>query len=112
MRTDITFQTIIRGWSRTPLLQMLKKKLWALDMLRLRVAPDFIPLVDGYRETLQEYYKKRGASLKILANTGPIPDKAVAEAIERLDALDVKRANMRPQAQMPVTTAEAPSLAP
>jgi hypothetical protein len=106
MRTDITFQTIIRGWSRTPLLQMLKKKLWELDLLRLRVAPDFIPLVDGYRETLQNYYKKRSASLKILAGTGPIPDKAVAEALERLDALDAKRADMQPQPQTPVATAE------
>jgi hypothetical protein len=106
MRADITFQTIIRGWSRTPQLQMLKKKLWELDMLRLRVAPDFIPLVDGYRETLQNYYKKRSASLKILASTGPIPDKAVAEALERLDALDAKRANMQPLPQTPVATAE------
>ncbi|HEX4265904.1 MAG TPA: hypothetical protein VH597_16340 [Verrucomicrobiae bacterium] len=110
MRTDITFQTIIRGWSRAPQLQMLKRKLWELDVLRLRVAPDFIPLVDSYRETLQEYYKRRSASLKILASSGPIPDKAVAEALQRLDALDVKRANMRPQ--LPVATAEAPSVAP
>jgi hypothetical protein len=110
MRTDITFQTIIRGWSRTRQLQMLKKKLWELDLLRLRIAPDFIPLVEGYRETLQEYYKKRSASLRILAGTGPIPDKAVSEATARLDALDAKRANLRPQ--VPVAAADAPSLAP
>ncbi|HWD94643.1 MAG TPA: hypothetical protein VG938_20105 [Verrucomicrobiae bacterium] len=112
MRTDITFQTIIRGWSRTPQLQMLKKKLWELDLLRLRAAPDFIPLVDGYRETLQNYYKKRSASLKILAGTGPIPDKAVSEALERLDALDAKRANMQPERQTPVAAAEIAPVAP
>lgn len=112
MRTDITFQTIIRGWSRTPQLQMLKKKLWELDLLRLRVAPDFVPLVDGYRETLQEYYKKRSASSKILAGTAAVPDKAVSEVVGRLDALDTKRANMQPQSDMPVAAAETAPAAP
>jgi hypothetical protein len=110
MRTDISFQTIIRGWSRAPQLQMLKKKLWELDVLRLRVAPEFIPLVDGYREALQEYYKKRNASLRILAGTGSIPEKWVAEAIDRLDALDARRADMRPQS--PVASAETAPAAP
>jgi hypothetical protein len=112
MRTDITFQTIIRGWSRTQQLQMLKKKLWELDLLRLRISPDFIPLLDGYRQALQEYYKKRHDSLRILAGTGPIPDKAVSEAIGRLDALDAQRARMRPQAPIAAaaetTTPSAP----
>jgi hypothetical protein len=105
MRTDISFQTIIRGWSRTRQLQMVKKKLWELDMLRLRVAPDFIPLVDGYRETLQDYQKKRSTSLRLLFG-GPAPDKAINEAVERLDALDARRANMRPQLQTPVVAAD------
>jgi hypothetical protein len=112
MRTDISFQTIIRGWSRTPQLQMLKKKLWELELLRLRAAPEFIPLVDGYRETLQDYYKKRSASLRILAAAGPIPDKAVSEAIQRLDALDAKRTNMRPQPAVPMAAAGAPFTSP
>jgi hypothetical protein len=110
MRTDISFQTIIRGWSRTPQLQMLKKKLWELDVLRLRVAPDFIPLVDGYREALQEYYKKRSASLRILAGSGTTPEKWVTEAVDRLDALDAKRAEMRPQS--PVASADTAPAAP
>jgi hypothetical protein len=76
---------------------MIKKKLWELDLLRLRISPDFIPLLDGYRQTLQEYYKKRHASLRILAFIGPVPDKAVDEAIQRLDALDAQRARMRSQ---------------
>jgi hypothetical protein len=110
MRTDITFQTIIRGWSRTQQLQMIKKKLWELDLLRLRISPDFIPLLDGYRQTLQEYYKKRHASLRILAFIGPVPDKAVDEAIQRLDALDAQRARMRPQP--PVAAAAETSTPP
>jgi hypothetical protein len=104
MRTDITVQTIIRGWSRTQQLPLLKKKLWELDLLRLRVAPDFMPLVDEYRQTLQEYYKKRNDVLR----EDPLPDRMAAEFATRLDALDAQRAKMHPQASMPVATAAVP----
>ncbi len=98
MRTDISFQTIIRGWSRAQQLDLIKKKVWELDLLRLRVAPDFIPLVDGYSQTLREYYKKRSATTWILPSLfAPIPDKAIDEAVARLNTLDVRRENMRPQ---------------
>jgi hypothetical protein len=98
MRTDISFQTIIRGWSRAQQLDLIKKKVWELDLLRMRIAPDFIPLVDGYRETLREYYKKRSATTWLLPSLfAPLPDKAIDEAVARLNTLDVRRANMSPQ---------------
>jgi hypothetical protein len=105
MRTDITFQTIIRGWSRTRQLQTVKAKIWELDLLRMRLAPDFIPLVDEYRQALQEYYKKRNASTHILAGFGLLSDKSGPEAIVRLDALDVRRANLRHQIETPIASA-------
>ena len=105
MRTDITFQTIIRGWSRTQQLQMIKKKLWELDMLRLHVSQDYVPLVDEYRQVLQEYYKKRGASARMLRQSGPIPDKMIEEAVEQLDALDAHRADLRPRPSVPLASA-------
>jgi hypothetical protein len=77
---------------------MLKRKLWELDLLRLRLSPDFIPLLDGYRQALQEYYKKRTAILR----EGPVPGKTIEETVGRLDALDAQRAKMRPQSQTPV----------
>ncbi|HXS69231.1 MAG TPA: hypothetical protein VN761_10335, partial [Candidatus Polarisedimenticolia bacterium] len=107
MRTDISFQTIIRGWSRTQQLDMIKKKVWELEILRLRIAPEFIPLVDGYTRALREYYQKRSATTWILPSLfTPAPDKAIDEAVEQLDTLDVRRANMRPQPG-PVATASA-----
>lgn len=99
MRTDITFQTIIRGWSRTRQLEILKKKLWELDVLRLRISPELIPLVDGYREALQAYYRQQRDSVQNLADIKS--DKAVVTAVQRLDVLDAQRAKMRP---MPVAT--------
>jgi len=105
MRTEISFQTIIRGWSRAQQLDLIKKKVWELDILRMRIAPEFIPLVDGYRETLREYYKKRTETTWILPSLfSPLPDKAIDEAVTRLNTLDVRRANMRPQST-PVASA-------
>jgi hypothetical protein len=101
MRTDISLQTIIRGWSRTQQLQALKKKLWELEILRLRLSRDFIPLLDEYRQVLQTYYRKRNDILR----EGPIPDKIIKETLERLDALDGRRADMRQLIQTPMASA-------
>jgi hypothetical protein len=104
MRANTTFQTVIRGWSRAQQLPLLKKKLWELDLLRLRVAPDFMPLLDDYRQTLQDYYRRRTDVLR----ESPLPDKMIQEVTSRLDALDSQRAKMRATASAPVTAAAAP----
>jgi hypothetical protein len=106
MRTDISLQTVIRGWSKPQQLQLLKKKLWDLDLLRLRIAPEFVPVVDGYRQVLQDYYKKRSSSPRILAGLWPMSDKPVDETIDRLNVLDVERANLRPKPPVPVALLE------
>jgi hypothetical protein len=106
MRTDISLQTIIRGWSRTQQLDMVKNKIWELGVLRLRISPDYISLVDDYLGVMQEYYKKRSSSTRILAAVGLISDKSEDEAIARLDQLDVMRAKMRPEASPVISSAE------
>ena len=105
MRTDISLQTIIRGWSRTQQLEMLKNKIWELGVLRLRISPDYVPLLDQYLDVMQEYYKKRSASTRILAAVGIISDKSVEEATAQLDQLDAQRAKLRTEAPAPVVSA-------
>jgi hypothetical protein len=108
MRTEITYQTMIRGWDRTRQLQTLKQKLWELDLLRLHVAQEIIPLVDDYRAALRDYYTKRSASSKIMRHAGPLPDPVSEEAIQRLDELDVRRTAMRPELQNPMASTANP----
>lgn len=111
MRTGITFQTIIRGWSRERQLPMLKRKLWELDLLRLRISPELIPLVDGYRQVLQGYYQQQNASHRNLADIKA--DPAVEETVRWLNLLDAQRAKLRPQPVMPLaTTTNVPPLLP
>lgn len=104
MRTEITFQTVIRGWSRNRQLQMLKQKLWELDLSRMHVSPEFMPLVDEYRQVLGDYYKER-SNARNSPQYGPLLVKIEDETIGKLDALDAKRAGMRPQPQIPVVSA-------
>ena len=107
MRTDITLQTIIRGWSRTRQLDFLKRKIWELGILRQRISPDFIPLVDQYVQVLQDYTRKRSASTRILASIGLLSDNSEDEAVARLDALDVQRTDLRRQTLTPLVSAAA-----
>jgi hypothetical protein len=108
MRTDISLQTIIRGWSRTQQLDMLKSKIWELGVLRLRISPDYIALVDQYLEVMQDYYKKRRSSTRILAAVGLVSDKSVEEAVAQLDQLDTVRAKMLPEPSAPIVSATDP----
>ena len=96
LRTDIKLQTILRGWSHTRQLQTLKKKLWDLDLVRMHVSPEFMPLVDDYRQVLQEIYKKCIATGRTPPQPGSAAYQAIQEAVQQLDALDARRASMRP----------------
>ena len=96
LRTDIKFQTVIRGWSRARQLQTLKRKLWDIELLRMHVAPNFMALVDGYRQVLQNYYNKCSTSGRNAPQPGSVADQTVEETIQQLDELDDRRAGMRP----------------
>jgi hypothetical protein len=109
MRTGITLQTIIRGWSRQRQMEMLKNRLRELSVLRLRISPDFMPLVDQYVGVLQEYYKKQNASTRIFAGMGLISNKSADEVVAQLDALDIERAKLREQSTAPVISAAEPA---
>jgi hypothetical protein len=110
MRTDISLQTIIRGWSRTQQLEMLKNKIWEIGVLRLRISPDYVPLVDQYLSVLQDYYKKRSSSTHILQAIGLATDRSVDEAVAQLDHLDTERAKMRESGSTSIASAAEPAL--
>jgi hypothetical protein len=108
MRSEITFQTVIRGWSRTRQLELFRQKLSDLDLLRMHVAPDFMPLVDEYRQVLRDYYQQRSSKVRNAPQSGPLLDKIEEDAVAKLDGLDARRAAMQPQPQVPVvSTVEA-----
>jgi hypothetical protein len=97
MHADVTLQTMLRDWEQPRQAQTLRLKLDELSVLRVRVAPQVVPVLDDYRQTLQIYLQKYGQA-------GTLPpfrkkadqDHAVEEALKRLDALDAVRGGLRP----------------
>jgi hypothetical protein len=113
LRTAVTLQTIIREWDALRQSQVLQRRLQDLNAVRLRVAQDLVSLVDDYRDVLGVYLKERNLNGPII----PFKDSRVSngyanEAIRQLNALDARRAALRPDAQAPLAATAAQAIAP
>jgi hypothetical protein len=96
-QVETSLQTIIRQWDRPRQAQALKDKVRELEMLRLRVAPEFVGVVEDYRRVLEAYLQELPKARFTLVGgkkTGPGP--AAEQAIKQLDALDLRRQALRP----------------
>lgn len=105
LHTDVSFQTIIREWDRPRQAQVLQVKIRELAMLRMRVAQELVPCVDGYRQTLESYLQhsaKGGFVLPIFKKTAK--NHAVDDAVRNLDELDSQRSELRPEKPAAATT--------
>lgn len=106
-RTDISLSTVIREWDFIRQGQTLRAILQELDLLRLRVAPDLVALVDDYRRVLSVYLEKRNRVGSMLPGSkipSPGANFVVRETLGKLAALEDRRAELRPQ---PTTAATA-----
>jgi hypothetical protein len=101
-RGEMNLQGIIREWDPARQARVLQRKLADLDLLRLRVAPDMMSLVNEYQGVIQTYLEKRGLSGPLAEKRlgGPVSDRLSQEAISRLDALDLRREAFRPGSSM------------
>jgi hypothetical protein len=108
-RAEISLATVIREWDFTRQRQTLPAKLRELDLLRLRVSQDLIPLVDDYHRLLSVYLEKRDhAGLTLPGSKLPSPGAKVVirEVLKQLSELESQREALRPQ-PMPVSAAQA-----
>jgi len=94
---DITLQTIIRKWDRTRQTLALTRKLSELQLLRPRVAPELVDLVQEYCQALETHLQnqKSAGPLTRLGRTAGRSGVA-EETLRRLDALDGRREALRP----------------
>ena len=95
LSTTVTLQKVIREWDHARQLQALQAKVRELELLQARLAREFGPLVDNYRQALQNYLQRQDKSEKKELS------RAGEEILNRLDALDSLRAVLRP-GQKPV----------
>jgi hypothetical protein len=108
LRSEVSLQTIIREWDVFRQAQVLQQKLNELQLLRLRIAQNLVALVDDYRQVIGAYLQRQNTSVPRLPlgkQMTPLPNRAADEIIRQLDALDARRAALRPASQDPVTGA-------
>jgi hypothetical protein len=94
-------QSVIRDWDQAQQTDALRGKLRELELLRLRVAPTMVPLVDEYRDALETYLRDRNHTSLIPFRGKAVAKRAGEDAIQRLDALDAERLGLRPATEAP-----------
>lgn len=99
MRSEVRLQTVIEGWEGVQQRRLLEQRLADLTLLRTRIAPDLIPLIDDYRLAIDYYLKHRdqaGLYLPKGANRQASLTLLVHRTLETLDQLDAQLAALSP----------------
>jgi hypothetical protein len=101
LRTDVPLQTIVREWDAPRQTQALQTEQNELEALRYRLAPPFVGIADSYHETIQSYLGEQNKG-GVFHRKKTTRKRALEEILRQLDALDAKRATLRPREE-PVT---------
>jgi len=95
---DVTLQVVIREWDPVRQTPMIRGKINDLEMAQLRVAPEFMALVDAYRHVLASYLERRDHAASTFGRLWlftPGVVRVVRETIQQLDVLDQQRAALQ-----------------
>lgn len=110
-RAALSLQAVISEWEFPRQRPALEAKLNQLQLLRSRVHPDVLPLVDEYYWCLFQYLDRRSRAGYAPATRHPVhtPAKLIEQAaLHRLDALDARRRALREAMEAPVPSPPAP----
>jgi hypothetical protein len=99
-RATVNLQTILRDWKPAEQRVALRQKAGELDALRLRLAPELVPLNQQYRQVIELALKQgepqpAAGRLEIRRSNTAI-SRAQRELIRQLDLLDARLAKLRP----------------
>jgi hypothetical protein len=109
LHADITLQTVIREWDAVRQAQALNHTLRELALLRLRIAQEFVGLVQDYYQVIETHLQQRDHTGSFLSAKNAGRRRAVEAAIQQLDALDARREALRP-GQKPVADGQSLAL--
>jgi len=94
---EVSLQTIITDWDAARQTQALKAKLQELELLRIRVAPEFVPLATQYYQVIASYLSAREHPGSVLFFRKKAATRHAAdETVQQLAALDRQRILLRP----------------
>jgi hypothetical protein len=97
LHAEVSLQTVVRGWDPVRQTQALSNTLRELGLLRLRIAQEYVGLVQDYYQVIETYLRQpeRGAPSSLSAKQAG-QRRAIELAIQQLDALDARRMAVRP----------------
>ena len=109
VRAEVDLQTMLREWDLARQTQALGDTLHELGLLRMCIAQEYAELVQDYFQVIQDYLRQRAGGAPNSPSAKPAPQsRPVEDAILQLDALDLKRMALRPDA-MPVSANTSPA---
>lgn len=104
-RADVPLQTIVLEWDQIQQTPALQTKLRDLELTRLRAAPELVGLIEDYRKVLGSYLRRRDQVGLILTSTTRDTNAKLKilmrETVKQLDALDARRAALKPADDSP-----------
>ena len=99
-RSQVTLQFIVSEWEPIQQTSALHARLRDLEAIRLRTAPELTGLITEYGNVLGGYLRQRDKVDLIFTYTTRDPNSKlkilVRETVKQLDALDARRAAMKP----------------
>lgn len=101
LSAEVALQTIIRQWDRSRQTQALQVKVRELGLLRLRLAPEHVPLADGYRQTLTDFLNERDHTGFLPFRKGAVRRHITEATLRQLDELDAQRTKLRAEQKSP-----------
>jgi hypothetical protein len=96
LHTAVSLQKLIRESDLSRQNQLLKEKIHELDLLRIRLAQRFVPVVDDYRNALARYLQIQEKENLALFQKKAAHKRAADQILKELDALDDRRLAMQP----------------
>lgn len=100
MHVAVSLQTIIEEWDANEQTRALEQSLTSLTVLRARIAPELLPLLDDYRQTLRHYLQNRnraGIYLPKGANRQASLTRLIRRTLTALDKLDAELDGLVPE---------------
>ena len=96
LTAEVPLQQVLREWDRPRQAETLQLKMRELQLLRVRVSDEFVPLADKYRQLLENYLQHQQKPGIHPFRRRAHAERLAAETVQALDQLDALRAAVRP----------------
>ena len=95
VETETSVQKIIRDWEPEAQKNELQSRLQQFELIRFRLDPRVVPLLDEYRRVIENFLKNGHLSgVNAAPRKSPVSRSVRDEAVKELDLLDARRVSV------------------